>query len=234
MSHGQWELIPVLHFWAQTDYSRPHQICPFQYIFSSFANENIVPGLWVDARMRELEDHEVAFLNQFTGLYVTFWCEMMCCHDNSPCAAMQRHVDSRRAWHQRQPSSRQQNWYPNAQISNCPVKFIRPQLETLCTPSSRSPDWLVEVGETLRHDACKHVFHQGPYPAGPWCPGAQDGARYAGPFGFLKATTPELEAPSKHACPQALSMSLYFLRRTDTWSLKSTGSRRNWEWTRGM
>lgn len=33
---------------------------------------------------------------------------------------------------------------------------------------------------------------------------------------------------------QALSRSLYFLRRTDTWSLKSTGSRRNWEWTRGM
>lgn len=32
----------------------------------------------------------------------------------------------------------------------------------------------------------------------------------------------------------ALSRSLYFLRRTDTWSLKSTGSRRNWEWTRGM
>lgn len=38
----------------------------------------------------------------------------------------------------------------------------------------------------------------------------------AGPFGPPKATTPELEAPSERACSQALSMSLYFLRRTDT------------------
>lgn len=223
---------------AQTDYSCPLQICPAQYIFSSFANENIFPGLWIDVRMRELERHEVAFLNQFTGLHVTFWCEVTCCHDNSPCTLMQRHIDSRRAWHQRQRSSQQQNWYPNAQISNCPVhpSPVRGHFtETLCTPSSRSPDWLVEVGETLRHNACKHVFHQGPSPTGPSCPGHRwSTSCYAGPFGFFKATTPELEASSKHACPQALSMSLYFLRRTDTWSLKSTGSRRNWEWTRGM
>lgn len=46
-----------------------------------------------------------------------------------------------------------------------------PSSRRFCTPSSRSPDWLVEVGETLRHNACKHVFHQGPSPAGPWCPG---------------------------------------------------------------
>lgn len=118
---------PFLTF-AQTDYCCPLQFCPVHYIFSSFANENTSPGLWKDVRMRELEDHEVAFLNQFTGLHVTFWGEMMCCHDNSPCTVMQRHNDSRRAWHQRQPSSQQQNWYPNAQVPNCPVKFIRPQL----------------------------------------------------------------------------------------------------------
>lgn len=34
--------------------------------------------------------------------------------------------------------------------------------------------------------------------------------------------------------PHNLSMSLYFLRRIETWSLKRTGSRRNWEWRRGM
>lgn len=32
----------------------------------------------------------------------------------------------------------------------------------------------------------------------------------------------------------SFSMSLYFFRRMDTWSLNSTGSSLIWEWTRGM
>lgn len=158
MLHGHWTGNQSSIFDACPDYSCPLQICPVRYIFSSFANENISPGHWIDVRMRELEDHEVAFLNQFTGLHVTFWGEMMCCHDNSPCTVMQRHNDSRRAWHQHQPPSQQQNWSKrsgfklSSQVHPSPVRghFT----EALCTPSSRSPDWLVEVGETLRHNAC--------------------------------------------------------------------------------
>lgn len=47
-------------------------------------------------------------------------------------------------------------------FSNC-LSPARGQVpETLCPPSWRCPDWLVEVGETLRHDACKQVFHDRP------------------------------------------------------------------------
>lgn len=47
-------------------------------------------------------------------------------------------------------------------VSNClsPTRGRVP--ETLCTPSSHCPDWRVEVGERLRHDACKQVFHDRP------------------------------------------------------------------------
>ena len=48
----------------------------------------------------------------------------------------------------------------------------------------------------------------------------------------LLSVCPSISQSSRPS--QARSRSLYFLRRTDTWSLKSTGSRRNCECTRGM
>lgn len=42
----------------------------------------------------------------------------------------------------------------------CPQQEAKSQRHS--TSSSRCPDWLVEVGETLRHDARKQMFHDCP------------------------------------------------------------------------
>lgn len=58
---------------------------------------------------------------------------------------------------------------------------------------------------------------------------ADDGAESGSGASPRVASTPG----GRRSC-QSLSMSLYFLRRMETWSLKSTGSSLIWEWTSGM
>lgn len=52
--------------------------------------------------------------------------------------------------------------------------------------------------------------------------------------GVLQQCSSVLEVALSPLPPQGRSRSLYFLRRMETWSLKSTGSSRTWECTSGM
>lgn len=49
-----------------------------------------------------------------------------------------------------------------------------------------------------------------------------------------RASPSVASTPGGRRSCQSLSMSLYFLRRMETWSLKRTGSSLIWEWTSGM
>lgn len=96
---------------------------------------------------------------------------MMCFHDNSPCAPMQTRLESLAPslLAAAQPISKPFVFQSVQSRSSVQSEAI---LQWRSTPSSRCPDWLVEVGETLRHNACEHVtVHQGLSPSGPSCPG---------------------------------------------------------------
>lgn len=82
--------------------------------------------------------------------------------------------------------------------------------ETLCPLSSHCPGWHVEVGETFRHDACKHVSHSRSGSVSQWSFMSRSQVDHTCLFGWPKATTPDLEASSRLSCPFCLSFSCPF------------------------
>lgn len=99
-------------------------------------------------------------------------------------------------------------------------------------PVKQQLEWLTDLRCFLIHEAVSHILrtgHKRPKPLS--CPPTGH-HKLAASSGWVEIS--QYHSVTRLRLAQTRSRSLYLLRRTDTWSLKSTGSRRNWECIRGM
>lgn len=126
------------------------------------------------------------------------------------------------------------NYHFSCLATRCRV-LVHSTLTLQTPPMKQQLEWLTDLWCFLIHQAVSHMLRTGHKRQNPLsCP----------PTGHhkLAASSVGVEISQYHRWPistvfssaQTRSRSLYLLRRTDTWSLKSTGSRRNWECIRGM